>query len=128
MERQTLTAVTARHVNHEAQVRRDHPVLGLDVAALDALGELDFLGSCEQRVLRRLLEEQLQRLEVAGLLVPLVLLDGRLVRALVITTARGSAAVDTAPEMLLLLSVVVRFRSLRLRQTSERVLCARLTY
>ena len=56
------------------------------------------------------------------------LLDDRLVRALMVATARSSAAVDTAPEMLLLLSVVVRFRSPRLRQTSERVLCARLTY
>jgi hypothetical protein len=103
-------------VDHEAQVGRDHPVLGLEVAALDALGKLDFLGSCEQRILRGLLEEQLQRLEVAGLLVPLVLLDGRLVQALDVAPCGGAALLDAAAESVLLRGVAVRGYSFRSRR------------
>jgi hypothetical protein len=96
-------------VDHEAQVRGDHPVLGIHVAALDALGELDFLGGSEQRVTRGLLEEQLQRLEVAGLLVPLVLLDGPAVCMQALDFAPiGLPTADAASESMLLLGLAVR--------------------
>jgi hypothetical protein len=61
-ERQTLTLVLARDRDHEPQVRVDHAVLGLEVAALDALGQLDLLLGGEQRVLARLVEEELERI------------------------------------------------------------------
>jgi len=126
-------------VDHETEVGRDHPILRLDVAALDALGKLDFLCGSQQRVLGGLLEEQLQLLEVAGLLVPLVLcLRGRLVQALDVAPLRSAAAADAAPEAMLLVSVLVRFASPRFRrQTSLRqspvtmvrgLHCRRLTY
>jgi hypothetical protein len=102
-------------VNHEAKVGGDHPVLRIHVAALDALGKLNFLGSCEQGVLRGLLEEQLQRFEIAGLLVPLVLLGGRLVQALDVAPPGSRAAADAASEFMLLLGVAVRGYSFRCR-------------
>ena len=120
MEGQALPAVAACDVDHEAQVGRDHPVLRLEVAALDALGELDLLSGSEQRVLRGLLEEQLQRLEIARLLLALLaLLRGRLVQALDVTALRSPAATDAAPETMLLLGVVVRSYSSRFRDRSE---------
>jgi hypothetical protein len=109
-------------VDDEAKVGGDHAVLGVDVAALDALGELDFLRGCEQGVTRGLLEEQLQRLEVTGLLVPLVLLDGRLVQALDIAPL-GLAAADAASETMLLLGVAVRGDSFQCRQSMRRLTC-----
>ncbi len=47
--------------HHEPQVRLDHPVLGLLVAALDALGQLDLLAGGEQRPLRDVAQEELER-------------------------------------------------------------------
>ena len=46
----------------QAQVGVDHALLGLEVAALDPLGEFDLLGGGQQRVDPSLLEEQLERL------------------------------------------------------------------
>src|SRR3954451_16948074 len=42
-ERQPLVAVVLRDRDHESQVRLDHLLLRVEVAALDALGEVDFL-------------------------------------------------------------------------------------
>ena len=50
-KRQALALVLARDRDHEPQVRVDHAVLGLEVSALDALGQLDLLLSGEQGVL-----------------------------------------------------------------------------
>ena len=49
---------------HEPQVRVHHALLGLEVASLDALGELDLLLGAQQRVAADVAEEQLER--VAG--------------------------------------------------------------
>ncbi len=51
----------------EAQVGVDHALLGLEVAALDPLGQLDLLGGGQQRVNAGLLEEHLERLAHAAL-------------------------------------------------------------
>ena len=59
-KRQPQTLVAAGLRDDEPEVRVDHPVLGVDVAALDALGQLDLLGRRQQRVARRLVEEDLQ--------------------------------------------------------------------
>jgi hypothetical protein len=93
-------------MDHKPQVRSDHPILRLEIAALDALGELDLLCGCEQRVTRGLLEENLQRLEVARRLFPL-LRYGRLVQALDLAPL-GLAAAGRAPESVLLLRITVR--------------------
>ena len=106
VERQTLPAVAAGHVDHEPQVRSDHPILRVEVAALDALGELDLLCGREQRILGGLLEEELQRLEVAGQLF-LLRLRGRVVQALDLSALRLATA-RRPPESVLLLSVAVR--------------------
>ena len=76
-QRQPEALVATRLRDDEAQVRVDHAVLGIDVAALDALGELDLLGGGQQLVARRLVEERLQR--VGG---HLRLGTGRLARGL----------------------------------------------
>src|SRR3954468_17651845 len=60
-ERETLALVLAGHRDHEPQVRIDHAVLGLEVALLDALRQLDLLLGCEEGVLSILVEEKLQR-------------------------------------------------------------------
>src|SRR5215213_4153130 len=57
---EALALVLARYRDHQPEVGVDHPVLGNHVAALDALGELNLLSSGEQRVLPRLVEEELQ--------------------------------------------------------------------
>jgi hypothetical protein len=93
-------------VDHQPQVRSDHPILRLEIAALDALGELDLLCGGEQRVARGLLEEDLQRLEVAARLFPL-LRRGRLVQALDLAPLRLATA-DSASESVLLLRLAVR--------------------
>ena len=49
-EGQPLVAVVLGDRDDEAQVGLDHALLGLPVAALDRLGELDFLGGGQQRV------------------------------------------------------------------------------
>jgi hypothetical protein len=46
----------------EAQIGVDHPLLGLEVTALDALGQLDLFRRCEQRVYARPAQEKLERL------------------------------------------------------------------
>src|SRR3954463_13558847 len=106
VERQTLPAVTAGYVDHEPQVRSDHPILRVEIAALDALGELNLFCGCEQRILGGLLEEELQRLEVAGQLFLLVL-GGRVMQALDLSALR-LAGLHAAAESVLLLSVAVR--------------------
>jgi hypothetical protein len=93
-------------MDHKPQVRSDHPILRLEIATLDALGELDLLCGCEQRVTRGLLEENLERLEVARRLFPL-LRYGRLVQALDLAPL-GLAAAGCAPESVLLLRITVR--------------------
>jgi hypothetical protein len=57
-----LALVLAGDRDHEAQIRVDHALLGLEIATLDALGELNLLLSREQRVLASLVEEELQRI------------------------------------------------------------------
>src|SRR3954469_4058428 len=59
-ERQTLVAVVLRDRDHEAEVGLDHLLLGVEVAALDALGEIYLLLRREQADLADVLEEQLQ--------------------------------------------------------------------
>jgi hypothetical protein len=51
---EALALVAAGVRDDEAQVRVDHALLGLEVAALDALGELDLLA-------RRVLDERRRR-------------------------------------------------------------------
>jgi hypothetical protein len=93
-------------VDHKPQVRSDHPILRVEVAALDALRELDLLCGREQRILGGLLEEELQRLEVTCELL-LLRFRGRLVQALNLAPL-GLATARRAPESVLLLSVAVR--------------------
>src|SRR3954453_13405647 len=61
-EGETLVAVVLRDGDDETQVRLDHPLLRVHVAALDLLRELDLLRSREERVLAGLAEEELQRI------------------------------------------------------------------
>jgi hypothetical protein len=93
-------------VDHKPQVRSDHSILRVQIAALDALGELDLLCGREQRILGSLLEEELQRLEVAGQLL-LLRLGGRVVQTLDLSALR-LAGLRLPPESVLLLSVAVR--------------------
>ena len=60
-ERQALVAVVLGDRDDEAQVRLDHLLLRLHVAALDLLGELDLLRRGQQRVPAGLAQEELQR-------------------------------------------------------------------
>ena len=60
---EALALVPAGVGDHEAQVRVDHPILGDEVALLDALRQLDLLVRLEQGVLARLAQEELQRVE-----------------------------------------------------------------
>src|SRR5437763_6800846 len=60
-EGQALVAVLLRDRDDEPQIRLDHFLLGAVVAALDPLGELDFLCGGQQVDLADVLEEQLQR-------------------------------------------------------------------
>src|SRR5919202_1663486 len=53
--------VLAGDRDDEPEVRVDHPLLGREVAALHALGELDLLGRREQGIAAGLVEEELQR-------------------------------------------------------------------
>src|SRR3954447_18760985 len=59
-EGKPLVAVVLRDRDHEAQVRLDHLLLGVEVAALDALGEVDLLLSSEQAHLADVLQEELK--------------------------------------------------------------------
>src|SRR5215211_6425011 len=85
-ERQALVAVVLGDRDHQAQVGLDHLLLGVEVAALDAAGEVDLLLRREQPDLADVLQEQLKgvgrhvRLEVQlrlGL-APLALVRGPL--------------------------------------------------
>src|SRR4051794_12572912 len=73
-EGQALVAVVLGDRDDQAEVRLDHLLLGVEVAALDALRELDLLGGGEQPDLADVLEEELQgigghvRLQVERLL------------------------------------------------------------
>ena len=60
-EGQALVAVVLRDRDDQAEVRLDHLLLRVEVAALDALGEVDLLLRGEQPDLADVLEEQLQR-------------------------------------------------------------------
>ena len=60
-ERHAVTAVALRDRDDQAQVRVDHPLLGGQVATLDALRERDFLGGGEQVVTADLGEEAAER-------------------------------------------------------------------
>jgi hypothetical protein len=58
-----VALVAARLRDYEPQVRIDHPLLGLEVASLDPLRELDLLRRRQQRVAAGTTEEQLERLD-----------------------------------------------------------------
>ena len=60
-EGQALVAVVLGDRDDQAQVRLDHLLLGVEVAALDPLGEVDLLLRGQQADLADVLEEQLQR-------------------------------------------------------------------
>jgi hypothetical protein len=60
-ERQAVALVLLRDRDDEPEVRVDHPVLGLDVAALDTLRQLDLLRGGQQRIARHLVQEHLER-------------------------------------------------------------------
>src|SRR4051812_10258062 len=59
-ERQALVAVVLGDRDDQAQVRLDHLLLGVEVAALDALGEIDLLLRREQTDLPDVLQEELK--------------------------------------------------------------------
>jgi hypothetical protein len=59
-ERQALVAVVLRDRDDQAEVRLDHLLLRVEVAALDALGEVDLLLRGEQADLADVLQEQLK--------------------------------------------------------------------
>src|SRR4051812_32464463 len=59
-EGKPLVAVVLRYRDHEAQVRLDHLLLGVEVAALDPLGEVDLLLGREQAHLADVLQEELK--------------------------------------------------------------------
>ena len=66
LHRQPVALVPARLRNDQAQVRVDHPLLGLEVAALDPLGELDLLGGGQEWMRTSATEEQLKRVANPG--------------------------------------------------------------
>ena len=61
-EREPLVAVVLRDRDDEPEVRLDHPLLRLHVAALDPLRELDLLRGRQELVPARLAQEELQRI------------------------------------------------------------------
>jgi hypothetical protein len=60
-QRQVLALVLLRDRDHQAQVGVHEPLLRVEIAALDRLGDLDLLISREQGVTADLVEEELQR-------------------------------------------------------------------
>ena len=59
-EGEALVAVVLRDRDDEAEVALDHPPLGLHVAPLDPLGELDLVGGGQERVAPDLPQEELE--------------------------------------------------------------------
>jgi len=59
-----MALIPAGDGDDEAQVGIDEPVLGKEVAALDALGELDLFGGLQKLELVRPLKELLKRVRV----------------------------------------------------------------
>jgi hypothetical protein len=55
-----VALVAAGELDDQAQVRVDHPLLRREVAALDALRELDLLLPREQGIAARLIQEELE--------------------------------------------------------------------
>ena len=62
-EGQSLPLVLPRDGHDESQVRVDHPLLGHQIAPLDALGELHLLGGSEQGPATGLREQLVQRID-----------------------------------------------------------------
>ena len=62
-EGQALVAVALGDRDHEAQVRAHHVVLRREVAALDALGQLDLFLAGQQRGLGDAVEKLLKRVD-----------------------------------------------------------------
>ena len=62
LHRQAVTLVAARLRDDQPQVGVDHLLLRCEVAALDALGQLDLVRRGQQRMDTRALEEQVERL------------------------------------------------------------------
>src|SRR5207302_7628579 len=60
-ERHALVSVVLGDGDDEPQVRLDHPLLRLDVAALEALRELDLLRRGQERMAAGLAQEELER-------------------------------------------------------------------
>jgi hypothetical protein len=83
----TQALVAARVGDDQAEVRVDQAFLGGQVAALDALGQLDLLGAGEQPAAPDLGQEQRRRVHDA--------LGGRAVRAVGRRGAVGRAAIAT---------------------------------
>ena len=77
-QRQLLPLVLLRDRDDQAQVRVDEPLLRLEVAALDRLGDLDLLVGGQQRMPADLVEEELQG--VGGLAGDVAVRDLRLLR------------------------------------------------
>ena len=59
-ERQPLVSIVLRDRDDEAQVGLDHLLLGVEIAALDPLGETDLLLRCQQTHLGDVLHQQLK--------------------------------------------------------------------
>src|SRR4051794_36492923 len=104
-EGQALVAVVLGDRDDQAQVGLDHLLLGVEVAALDALGEVDLLLRGEQPDLADVLEEQLQRVGrhvrpqvQRGLLGPAAALVGRALHLL----ARCDRRIDLLDQLDLL--------------------------
>ena len=67
LHREPVTLVAARLRHDQTEVRVDHPLLGLEVALLDPLGQLDLLCGGQQRIRAGAAQEQLQGVPGPGL-------------------------------------------------------------
>ena len=61
-----MALVAARELDHQPQVRVDQPFLGFEIAALDALRELDLLLTRQERMAAGLVEEELEAIGRLG--------------------------------------------------------------